>query len=58
MFNIASTHTLQNIERLHLQGPSGDQVQTPAPLKAYKASYTDIYFGSGSQLCLTSVTMT
>lgn len=48
MFNIASTHTLQNIERLHLQGPSVDQVQTPAPLKAYKASYTDTYFGSGS----------
>lgn len=36
MFNITSTHTLQKIERLHLEEPSADQVQTPAPLKAHK----------------------
>lgn len=57
MFNITSTHSRQKIERLHVEGPCVVQVQTPAPLKAHKASYTDTDFGSGSQLCLTSVKM-
>lgn len=44
MFNIASTHTLQIIERFQLEGTSGDhQVQPPAQTKAYKACYIHIY---------------
>lgn len=43
MFNIASTHTLQIIERFQLEGTSGDQVQPPAQINAYKASCIYIY---------------
>lgn len=55
MFNIPSTHTLQTIERLQLEGTAGNQVQPPAQIKAYKASYTCTLpiFGPSFQLSLT-----
>lgn len=44
MFTIASIHNLLIIERFQLEGTSGDhQVQPPAQIKAYKASYIYIY---------------
>lgn len=50
MFNIASTHTLQIIERFQLEGTSGHQVQPPAQINAYKASctYINIYLNKNT----------